>query len=217
MRFIEAMAHIAVALRDSPGEYADLARHLRVGARGLAAEERKLARQEGHPIDWGEHGYAGFQRGQTGPRGGLETTPIVLANFWTGYLLGCSNQEVALQTLLMSYAATRERGRKRHFLAEFAAVLGDPRLAARCDDVGVSLRRGFAYIDMRPHHEAGPMVEPSLCSRTVFYTPAYDSAPASSFSVHHLYPGLLRPLLSLILSSPARPALKVVSRAKATA
>jgi len=59
MRFTEAMAHLAVALRDPLAEYTELLRAVREGIDDtLEATERKLSRmaaEEGHPFDWGAH------------------------------------------------------------------------------------------------------------------------------------------------------------------
>lgn len=215
MKFTEALAHFCVALREPYGEFTELWRALREGSAKLEAEERKLARKaaaEGHPIDWGESGFRDLLRGKTGPGGGLEATPIRLSFFFSGYLLDCQRPEVAEQALAMTYATVRGQAvcpktKERHFGPAFTRVLADPSLLARCADIGVSSDLGMAYLDfVPPGEEAGPWTFSYDCTRSWFCTPAHESAPKGRYSVLHLYPFTLRPVMALIQGSDARPA-----------
>jgi hypothetical protein len=108
-RFTEAMAHLAVALRDPLAEYTELLRAMREGIDDtLETTERELSRmaaEEGHPFDWGGGTFKDLLRGKPGPGGGFETTPAVLAFFLTAYLLDCPRREAAAKALDMTFAA----------------------------------------------------------------------------------------------------------------
>ena len=114
MRFTEAMAHLAVALRDPLAEYTELLRAVREGIDDtLEATERKLSRmaaEEGHPFDWGGGTFKDLLRGKPGPGGGFEASPAVLAFFLTAYLLDCPRREAAAKALDMTFAAAAYSG-----------------------------------------------------------------------------------------------------------
>jgi hypothetical protein len=223
VKFTEAQAHLAVALRDPLSEYTELLRALREGSDHLEAAERKLAQMaaaDGHPIDWGKGGFRGLLRGKPGPGGGFEATPTVLSFFLTGYLLDVTRRECAARALTMTFATVREQAvcpktKERFFGPAFAAVLADPELFAQCADIGVSADLGLSYIDfVAPGEDAGPCALPQ--SRSLFYTPDHAFAPSGRYVMRHLYPFSFRSLMSLIQSSSkaaGRPARAGTARA----
>jgi len=207
MRFTEVEAHLAVALREPLAEFTELLRALREGSTELADMERTLA-AEGDHVDWGEGGFTNLLRGKPGPGGGFEASPPVLSYYLTGYLCDCPRRETAKRALEMTFAVTRgqacSKTKKKRFGSALAATLADPSLFAQCVDVGVSSDLGMAYLDFASAgEEPGPGTLPQI--RSLFATPAYDFAPSGSYSVRHLYPFMLRPLMSLIQTEAARP------------
>jgi hypothetical protein len=206
VKFTEAIAHLAVALRDPLAEYMDLARQVREGSeRGtLDATERKLVRMaadEGYPFDWGGGTFKHLFRGKPGRGGGFEATPTVLAFFLTAYLLDCPRREAAARALDMTFAAAHGRKggaicaktKQRYFGAAFVTLLSDRALFDQADEVCVCADLGVAQL----------VFEDSTTSS--FFTAAYDKTKAGTHSVRHLYADLIRPLFDLINNEPEPP------------
>jgi hypothetical protein len=229
MKFNEFMAHLAVALNDRLPEYTEVLRAVREGIDdGLETTERKLARMaadEGYRFDWGSGTFKLLLHAKSGPGGGLETTPTVLAFFLTAYLLDCPRREVAAQALAMTFAACAKiappprwvaspiipqalpgkKGRaicaktkERYFGAAFVGVLSDRALFDQTAEVAICAELGFAQI----------VFEDGTASR--FYTPIYYTKPAGTYSVRHLWLEPMRHLFDLI--NPPQPATQAPTR-----
>jgi hypothetical protein len=193
MRFTEAMAHLAVALRDPLAEHTELLRAMREGSEGLEATERKLSRMaaaDGYPFDWGGT-FKDLFRGKPGPGGGFDVSPTVLAFYLIGYLLDCPRREVAAKALDMVFASVRgdavcKKTGERYFGAAFVALLSNRALFERVDDIGVCGDLGMArpvFVDF---------------TTTGFYPSAHDTAKPGTYSVKHLWPAIIAPLFDLI-------------------
>src|SRR5262245_36803106 len=115
MKFSEAIARLTVAHREPLAVYTDLLRTIREGIDDeLEAKERALSRiaaKDGYPFDWGGGTFKSLLYGKSGPGGGLETTPHILALFLVAYLLDCPrrDREVAAKALDMMFAVCSPR------------------------------------------------------------------------------------------------------------
>jgi len=236
MRFTEAMAHLAVALRDPLAEYTELLRAVREGIDDtLEATERKLSRmaaEEGHPFDWGGGTFKGLLRGKPGPGGGFETTPAVLAFFLTAYLLDCPRREAAAKALDMTFAAAayfRSASSPTRSIANSPIALQPSRgkkgeaVCARTKQryfgaAFVALLSDRALFDQTVEiRVSADLGAAQLLFRdytaSSFYTLAYyNKTRPGTCSVRLFYPDIIRPLFDLI--NPSEPATRAPARKK---
>jgi len=235
VKFTEAMAHLAVALRDPLAEYTELLRAVREGIDDtLEATERKLSRmaaEEGHPFDWGGGTFKGLLRGKPGPGGGFEATPAVLAFFLTAYLLDCPRREAAAKALDMTFAASaflRSSPSPTRWAANSPLAL-QPLRGKKGEAVCARTKQryfGAAFVALLSDRALFEQVEEIRVSADLgaaqllfgdyttssFYTPAYYTAKPGTCSVRLFYPDMIRPLFDLI--NPPEPATRVPARKK---
>jgi hypothetical protein len=228
MRFTEAIAHLAVALRDPLAEYTELLRAVREGIDdALEATERKLSRmaaEEGHPFDWGGGTFKDLLRGKPGPGGGFETTPAVLAFFLTAYLLDCPRREAAAKALDMTFAAAayfRSAPSPTRWIANSPIAL-QPSRGKKGEAVCAKTKQryfGAAFVALLSDRALFDQVEEIRVSADLgaaqllfrdytassFYTLAYyNKTRPGTCSVRLFYPDIIRPLFDLInLPEPA--------------
>ena len=236
MRFTEAMAHLAVALRDPLAEYTELLRAVREGIDDtLEATERKLSRmaaEEGHPFDWGGGTFKDLLRGKPGPGGGFEASPAVLAFFLTAYLLDCPRREAAAKALDMTFAASayfKSAPSPTTWIANSPIAL-QPLRGKKGEAVCARTKQryfGAAFVAL--------LSDRALFDQTVeirvsadlgaaqllfrdytassFYTLAYyNKTRPGTCSVRLFYPDIIRPLFDLI--NPSEPATRAPARKK---
>ena len=234
MRFTEAMAHLAVALRDPLAEYTELLRAVREGIDDtLEATERKLSRmaaEEGYPFDWGGGTFKDLLRGKPGPGGGFEASPAVLAFFLTAYLLDCPRREAAAKALDMTFAASayfKSAPSPTTWIANSPIAL-QPLRGKKGEAVCARTKQryfGAAFVALLSDRALFDQVEEIRVSADLgaaqllfgdyttsnFYTPAcYNKTRPGTYSMRFLYLDMIRPLFNLI--NPPEPATRAPAR-----